>query len=134
MNTSPEEGPPGAGGKRRRVYADSPFEQRYGFCRAVRVGNRVVVSGTAPIWPDGSCDPDPGVQARRCLEIIDGALSELGASASDVVRTRMLITDPTIADAVGSVHHEFFSDSHPASSMVVVAALIDERFWVEIEA
>jgi len=71
---------------RKRVSSGSPFEGRIGFCRAIRDGDRVLVSGTAPIWPDGSCDPDPGRQAERCLEIISGALSELGASPADVVR------------------------------------------------
>ncbi len=123
-----------AGDGRARAFADSPYEPRYGFCRAVRAGDRVIVSGTAPVWPDGSCDPDAGAQARRCLEIIDTALGELGACAADVIRTRMLITDPAIADIVGEAHHDFFSEHPPAATMVVVAALLDERWWVEIEA
>lgn len=56
--------------ERRRIASGSPWEDSFGYCRAIRVGDRVLVSGTAPIWPDGSCDPDPGAQARRCLEII----------------------------------------------------------------
>jgi enamine deaminase RidA (YjgF/YER057c/UK114 family) len=72
---------------RQRVSSGSPFEPTIGFSRAVRVGDRVLVSGTAPVWPDDSCDPDPGVQARRCLEIIEAALVEAGASLGDVVRT-----------------------------------------------
>ena len=129
MSTSPE-----SGDGRRRVFADSPYEERYGFCRAIRAGERIIVSGTAPIWPDGSCDPDPGVQARRCLEIIGQALSELGGSPRDVVRTRMLITDDVVADAVGQAHKEFFGEAPPAATMVVVAGLLDDRWWVEIEA
>jgi enamine deaminase RidA (YjgF/YER057c/UK114 family) len=119
---------------RRRARSGSPFEGRYGFCRAVRESDRVLVSGTAPIWEDGSCDPDPAVQARRCCEIIVGALEELGASPADVVRTRMFVTDAAVADAVGAVHGEFFGDATPAATMVVVSALLDPRWLVEIEA
>jgi enamine deaminase RidA (YjgF/YER057c/UK114 family) len=120
--------------ERRRVESESPFEERYGFARAVRDGDRVIVSGTAPIWPDGSCDPDPAAQMRRCCEIVVAALEELGAGAADVVRTRMFVTDATIADAVGAVHGEYFLIARPAATMVVVAALLDPRWVVEIEA
>ncbi len=119
---------------RRRARSGSEYEGRYGYCRAVAAGDRIVVSGTAPVWPDGSCDPDPAVQARRCCEIIVGALAELGADAGDVVRTRMYVTDPAIADAVGAAHREFFGDAEPAATMVAVAALLDPRWLVEIEA
>jgi enamine deaminase RidA (YjgF/YER057c/UK114 family) len=98
------------------------------------VGDRVLVSGTAPIWPDGSCADDAEVQAARCFEIIIGALAELGAGASDVVRTRMYIVDPGVADAVGRAHRAAFADAAPAASMVVVARLLDPRWKVEIEA
>jgi enamine deaminase RidA (YjgF/YER057c/UK114 family) len=120
-------------GERRRVSSDSPYEPVYGFSRAVRVGDRVIVSGTAPVWADGSCDPDPGAQARRCCEIIVAALEELGATAGDVVRTRMFVTDRGIADRVGEVHGEFFGAAAPAATMVV-AELLDPRWKVEIEA
>ena len=118
---------------RKRVSSGSPFESTIGFSRAIRVGDRILVSGTAPIWPDGSCDPDPAVQTRRCLEIIEAALAELGASVSDVVRTRMFITDTSDADAVGRTHGEVFGDVKPAATMVVVAELLDPRWKVEIE-
>ena len=120
--------------ERQRIYSGSELEGRYGYCRAVVVGDRVLVSGTAPIWPDGECDPDPGVQARRCLEIIDGALTEAGSSLDDVVRTRMFVTDPSFQEAVGGEHARCFSARPPATSMVVVAGLLDERWKVEIEA
>jgi enamine deaminase RidA (YjgF/YER057c/UK114 family) len=120
--------------ERRRASSGSPFERRYGFSRAVRAGDRVLVSGTAPVWPDGSCDPDPAAQARRCCEIIVAALAELGASAADVVRTRMFVTDAAHADAVGAVHSEFFGAAAPAATMVVVSGLLDPRWVVEIEA
>jgi enamine deaminase RidA (YjgF/YER057c/UK114 family) len=119
---------------RRRASSISPFEERFGFSRALRLGDRVLVSGTAPIWPDGSSHPDAQVQARRCFEIIVEALRELGASAADVVRTRMFIVDAAEAGAVGSAHREALGDAAPAASMVVVAALLDPRWKVEIEA
>jgi enamine deaminase RidA (YjgF/YER057c/UK114 family) len=119
---------------RRRIASGSPFEAAIGFSRAVRVGDRVLVSGTAPVWPDGSCDPDPGVQAGRCLEIIAAALAEAGATMADVVRTRMLLVDPADADAVSSAHARALGDVRPAATMVVVAALLDPRWRVEIEA
>ncbi len=119
---------------RARAESGSPYEQRYGFSRAVRVGDRVTVAGTAPIWPDGTCDPDVGAQATRCLTIVESALVELGASCDDVVRTRMYITDAADADAVGTAHAAFFARARPAATMVVVAGLIDPRWRVEIEA
>ena len=119
---------------RGRARSGSPYEDRYGFSRAVREGDRVVVSGTAPVWADGTCDPDPAAQARRCCEIIVAALEDLGASAADVVRTRMFVTDAGIADAVGEVHGEFFGAAAPAATMVVVSGLLDPRWLVEMEA
>jgi len=120
--------------RRRRVSSGSPYEVTIGFSRAVRVGDRVLVSGTAPIWPDGGCDPDPGAQTRRCLESIEVALTEAGGGIADVVRTRMFITDPGDADAIGAVHGEIFAEVRPAATIVVVGALLDPRWKVEIEA
>ena len=94
----------------------------------------MLVSGTAPIWPDGSCDPDPEVQARRCLAIIVAALREAGAGPEHVVRTRTYLTDATDAEQVGRAHGELFRGVRPASTMVVVAGLLDPRWKVEIEA
>ena len=119
---------------RRRIPSGSPFEPVVGFSRAVRVGDRVLVSGTAPVWPDGSCDPDPGAQADRCIAIIAAALEEAGAALSDVVRTRMFLTDAADQDAVGAAHARAFGDVRPAATMVVVAGLLDPRWRVEIEA
>ena len=119
---------------RVRIGSGSPFEPTIGFSRAVRVGDRVVVSGTAPVWPDGSCAEDVGLQARRCLEIIATALAEAGAGLGDVVRTRMFLTSADDADAVGAVHGEVFGAVRPAATMVVVVALLDPRWKVEIEA
>ncbi len=119
---------------RQLVASGSPFEKTIGFSRAVRIGDRVLVSGTTPVWPDGSCPDDPAVQARRCFEIIAQALAEAGASLTDVVRTRMFLVDSSAADAVGAVHGELFAEIRPAATMVVVAGLLDPRWKVEIEA
>lgn len=120
--------------EKRHVRSGSPFEDKIGFSRAVRVGNRVVVSGTAPIWSDGTVDPDPYVQARRCLEIIVQALREAGASPEDVVRTRTYLTDASYGDAAARAHVEVFGAVRPASTMVVVAGFLDDRWKVEFEA
>jgi enamine deaminase RidA (YjgF/YER057c/UK114 family) len=122
------------GSEPRRIRSGSPFEDSIGFSRAVRVGDRVLVSGTGPVWPDGGCDPDPAVQARRCLEIVGVALHQAGASHADVVRTRMFIVDVAHGEAVGAVHHEVYSEVRPAATMVVVAGFLDPRWKVEIEA
>ncbi len=119
----------------RRASGSSPFEALYGFSRAVRVGNQILVSGTAPVEPDGGSTPgDAAAQARRCFAIILKAIEELGGSVSDVVRTRMYIVDPSDADVVGSVHGEIFGDIRPAATMVVVKALLRDEWLVEIEA
>jgi enamine deaminase RidA (YjgF/YER057c/UK114 family) len=117
-----------------RVSSGSPFEPTVGFSRAVRVGDRVLVSGTAPVWPDGEVDPDVAVQTRRCLEIVLGALESLGAGREDVVRTRMYLTDPSDWPEVGRIHGEVFGEVRPASTMLAVAALLDPRWRVEVEA
>lgn len=124
----------GAGPERSRVSSGSPFEAQIGFSRAIRVGNRVLVSGTGPIWSDGSCDPDPGMQARQCLQIIFKALEDAGARREDIVRTRMLIVAEADAEAVGGAHAELLRDIAPAATLVVVAGLLDPRWKVEIEA
>lgn len=119
---------------RQLVTSGSSFEKTIGFSRAVRVGDRVLVSGTAPVWPDGSCPDDAAVQTRRCFEIIAQALGEAGASLTDVVRTRMFLVDSSAADAVGAVHGELFGEVRPAATMVIVAGLLDPRWKIEIEA
>jgi enamine deaminase RidA (YjgF/YER057c/UK114 family) len=120
--------------ERRRIKGPSPFEEKIGFSRAVRVGDRVLVAGTAPVWEGGAVDPDPEVQARRCIAIIETALNEAGATLADVVRTRQFIVDPDDAEAVGRAHASGFGEARPASTMVVVAQLLDPRWKVEIEA
>ena len=118
---------------RRRVSSGSPFEATVGYCRAVAVDDRIWVAGTAPIWPDGSVAGDAGDQARRCFEIIGGALAELGSSLADVVRVRVYLVDAADFDAVAAVHGELFRDVRPVNTTVVVAALLDPRWKVEIE-
>jgi enamine deaminase RidA (YjgF/YER057c/UK114 family) len=120
--------------ERRHARSGSPYEDTIGFSRAVRVGSTVTVSGTAPVWPDGQVDPDPAVQARRCWEIAVAALEELDATVDDVVRTRQYVVRADVAEAVGAVHGEVFGDVRPASTMVVVAGLLDPRWLVEVEA
>ena len=119
---------------RQRISSGSPFEPTIGFSRAVRVGRRVVVSGTGPVMPAGPCPDGAGPQARRCFEIIAAALAEAGASLDEVVRTRMYVTAAGDADAVGAVHGEVLGHVRPAATMVVVAGLLDPAWKVEIEA
>lgn len=105
-----------------------------GYCRAVVVGERVIVSGTAPSWPDGTLDPDPEAQAARSLDIIEAALGEAGATFADVVRTRVYLVDAADFDAVARAHGARFSAVRPANTTVVVAALLNPGWKVEIEA
>jgi enamine deaminase RidA (YjgF/YER057c/UK114 family) len=119
---------------RANISSGSPFEKTMGFSRAVRIGDRVVVSGTAPVYPDGSCPDDATAQTRRCLEIISAALEEAGSNLRQVVRTRMFLTSVADSSSVGAAHAEVFGDVRPASTMVVVSALLDPRWKVEIEA
>ena len=116
-----------------RVGSGSPYEQAVGFSRAVRVGPHVLVAGTAPVWPDGSVDPDPLTQARRCWEIALDALERLGGHVDQVVRTRQFITDRSAGAAAAAAHGEIFGAVRPASTMVVVAGLLDPRWLVEVE-
>ena len=98
------------------------------------MGDRILVSGTAAVWPDGSVHDDISEQAKRCFDIISAALHDLGSSLDDVVRTRMYVTSSAYADAVGKVHGEAMINARPVTSMVVVKELIDLRWHVEIEA
>jgi enamine deaminase RidA (YjgF/YER057c/UK114 family) len=123
-------------GERRRVSSGGPWEARYGYSRAVVAGASCHVAGTTDAGPDGTSrhPGDAAAQARAALEIIDRALGDAGFSRADVVRTRMYLTDRADAAAVGEVHGEWFRDIRPASTLVIVAALIDPSILVEIEA
>jgi enamine deaminase RidA (YjgF/YER057c/UK114 family) len=117
--------------ERRRASSGSPFEPLVGFSRAVRVGERILVSGTGPVGAD---DADPGTQMRRCIEIVAQALSELGGGLEDVVRTRTYLLDANDWQAVAEAHGEAFDETRPAATMVVVSGLLDPRWSVELEA
>ncbi|HEY7470511.1 MAG TPA: RidA family protein [Acidimicrobiia bacterium] len=119
--------------KRTNISSGSPWEPTVGFSRAVRVGDRVLVAGTAPIWPDGSVDPDPAAQTRRCLDIMLDALAQAGGAPEHVVRTRMYIISVADSEAIGAAHGEVFSGIRPAATMVVVGGLLDSRWKIEME-
>jgi enamine deaminase RidA (YjgF/YER057c/UK114 family) len=118
---------------RQRVSSGSSLEQAVGYSRAVRVGSRVLVAGTAPNRPDGEVDPDPAAQARRCFDIIEQALETAGSSLHDVVRSRVYLVSVDDFEAIGAVHGERLGDARPANTTVVVQALLDPRWKVEIE-
>jgi enamine deaminase RidA (YjgF/YER057c/UK114 family) len=121
---------------RRLISSGGPWEARFGYSRAVVAGDTAFVSGTTDAGPDGrSRHPgDPAAQARAVFEIIGQALRDGGFSLTDVVRTRMFVTDTASIASVAAVHGEVFGDIRPASSAIVVAALIDPTLLVEIEA
>lgn len=120
---------------RLRTTSGSPFEAQFGFSRAVRVGHRIIVAGTGPVEADGTTTPGGArEQAERCCAIIVAAIEAFGGTASDVVRTRMLLTDPADQDAVGDVHARWFGAAKPAATMAGVAWLCRPDWKVEIEA
>ena len=116
---------------RRRLSSGSPWEEPFGYSRAIVVGDSCWVAGTT----DPSLDSagDPAAQARAALTIIERALREAGFDLRDVVRTRMYVTDTAAAEPVARVHGEVFGDIRPAATLVVVSALIEPRLLVEIE-
>ena len=118
---------------RDRIDSGSPWELIVGYSRAVRVGDRVFVAGTAPQWPDGHVDVDPAAQMRRCLEIIGTALEQAGSGFADVVRTRVYLTDAADFPVIGQVHGEVFRDIRPVNTTVVVNGLLDPEWKVEVE-
>ena len=115
---------------RQNISGGSPFEPIIGFSRAVRVGNVVHLAGTGPVGADSE---DAAGQTRRIFAIAQKALAEAGASFNDVVRTRMFLTHVEDWEAIGRVHGEFFGSIRPAATMVVVAALLNPAWRVEIE-
>jgi enamine deaminase RidA (YjgF/YER057c/UK114 family) len=120
---------------RQRVSSGTEWEEHVGYSRAVRAGDQVHVSGTTPVDDEGAVVGEgPYEQTVAALEIVEGALAEAGASLSDVVRTRLYVTDIDDYEAVGRAHGEAFADVRPASSMVEVARLVREEFRVEVEA
>lgn len=121
---------------RNNIHTGAPWEAKVGYCRAVRVGPHIAVSGTAPVDEDGAvvAPGDAYLQAKRCIEIIEGSLQEAGAELRHVVRTRMFVTDISQWAEIGKAHREAFGDINPATSMVEVSKLIDPAMLVEIEA
>jgi len=122
--------------ERQNIASGAPWESIVGYCRAVRVGPHIAVTGTASVGENGEVVGvgDAYVQAKRCIEIIEKALSQAGAGLDQVIRTRMFVTDITQWKAIGKAHAEAFGDIQPATTMVQVSALIDPDMLVEIEA
>jgi enamine deaminase RidA (YjgF/YER057c/UK114 family) len=121
--------------ERRLISSGSPYEPVVGYSRAVVVGDRILVAGSAPIMPGGAGPPAGSYeQAKRCLEIIGAALEEAGSSFADVVRTRIYLTPEADFEEIGRAHGEVFSTIRPANTTVVAHALLDPRWLVEIEA
>lgn len=120
---------------RQRVSTGSPYEARIGVCRAVKAGQFIAVTGTAPLGPDGKTVglDDPAAQARRCFEIIREALEKLGASLSDIVRTRILLIRIEDWEAVAKVHGGLFKDIRPATTVMQVSRFIDPDWLIEVE-
>ena len=122
--------------KRLRVQSGAPWEDQVGYCRAIRAGDHVYVTGTVPLNPDGTphAPDDAYRQAKRALEIVEAAIAELGAGRDHVVRTRMYVTDIARWSEFGRAHAEFFGEHRPATTMVEVRRLIADEFLIEIEA
>jgi len=121
---------------RKNISSGSPFEKPIGFSRAVRIGNLLAISGTAPIAPDGST-AHPGnlyEQTRTCLTIIRNAIENAGGRLENVIRTRVMLTDISRWKEAARAHGEFFSEIRPASTFMEVKNLIDPEWLVEIEA
>lgn len=121
---------------RTRAFSGAPWEPKVGYCRAIRAGEHIYVSGTAPVDDEGQvfAPGDAYRQARRCLEIIERALEELHCGRDAVVRTRMFVTDISKWEDYGRAHGEFFSEHPPATSMVEVRSLVHKDMLIEIEA
>lgn len=121
---------------RERISSGAKWESIVGYSRAVKVGNRIYVTGTTALGPDGEIVgvDDAYQQTQQCLRNIEAALQKLGAGLEHVVRTRMFVTDISRWQEYGRAHGESFRDIMPAATMVEVSALIDPRMLIEIEA
>jgi enamine deaminase RidA (YjgF/YER057c/UK114 family) len=120
----------------RRTYSGAPWESQIGYCRAIRAGDHIYVTGTAPVDDHGRtfAPGDAYAQTRRCLDIIRRALRGLDADLVNIVRTRMFVTDIQRWAEFGRAHQEFFGEHRPATTMVEVRALIHPDMLIEIEA
>lgn len=123
------------GEDRRRTFSGAPWEATVGYCRAIRAGAHVYVSGTAPVTETGAvfAPGDAYAQTRRCLDIALAALAKLGGEPRHVVRTRMYVTDISRWNDHGRAHGEVFHEHPPATAMVEVAGLIDPAMTIEVE-
>src|SRR3954463_11392594 len=121
-------------GSTKTCSTGSAWEPKMGYSRAVRKGNLIFVTGTVGINADKTYTPDVGAQARRSLDIIKGAIEVLGGKITDVVRTRMFVTDVSQWEKVAAVHGHVFAEIRPATTIVEVARLIDDEAFIEIEA
>jgi enamine deaminase RidA (YjgF/YER057c/UK114 family) len=119
--------------ERQRYTSPPAYRSNFAMSRAIRVGDRILVSGTAAVWPDGSFQEDPEGQARRCFEIIFKALADAGAAASDIVNLRIYLADRVYFQGVADAQNALFGDTPPTAT-VIVAQLLDPRWKVEIEA
>lgn len=121
--------------ERRLISTGTRFERDVGYSRAVVAGGHVFTAGCAPAMPEGLDPPaDTYGQTKRCLEIIGAALAEAGSSFADVVRTRVYLTPEADFEGFGRAHGEVFTDIRPANTTVIIAALVDPRWHLEIEA
>lgn len=120
--------------ERLNISSGAPWEDVVGYCRAVRIGNTIEVSGTAPVKEGKVHGNTPYEQAIACLEIIKETLQKAGASMNDVVRTRMYVTNIIHWEEFARAHARYFKDVKPATTMVEVSALIDSNMMIEIEA
>jgi len=120
----------------QRVFSGAKWERDVGYCRALRAGDRIFVTGTAPVNPDGTVHmPGDGYeQAVRCFDIMREALAELGVGFEHVTRTRMFVTDIDRWKEYGQAHAEVFGDYPPTTTMVEVRKLIHPDMLIEIEA
>jgi enamine deaminase RidA (YjgF/YER057c/UK114 family) len=121
---------------KKRIFSQAPWEEFVGYCRAIRMGSQIAVSGTTSVNREGVvfAPGKPYEQAKRCLEIIEKTLEELGVGKSQVIRTRMFVTDISLWREFGKAHGEFFAGGPPATTMVEVKSLIDPQMLIEIEA
>ncbi len=119
-----------------RAFSDAPWESEVGYCRAIRAGNNIYVTGTAAVDEEGKpfAPGDAYAQTCRCIQLIERALKSLGADLTRVVRTRMFVTDISRWKEFGRAHSEYFGGHPPATSMIEVESLIDRAMLIEIEA
>ncbi|MCA9742679.1 RidA family protein [candidate division KSB1 bacterium] len=119
-----------------RTFSGAPWEKKAGYCRALRAGQHIFVSGTAPVADDGSvfAPGDAYAQTRRCFEIVEKALQKLGADVSHVVRTRMYVTDVSRWQDYTRAHNEIFGAHPPTTALLGIKELIDPDMLVEVEA